>query len=146
MANISTVKLTDNVKRGIRAVAIPFGELNASSTSSAMSATVDGIFELVDGVCCYIKNGRVTSANSFTLEINGLGAKPVYSTLASASRPAVPFKQEYTMLFVYNSSRITGGCWDMYLGIDTTDATSAYVTDTTLYITTGINNGDEVSY
>jgi hypothetical protein len=29
-------------------------------------------------VCCYLRNGVVTSASEWTLNINGLGAKPIY--------------------------------------------------------------------
>ncbi|MBR2679310.1 MAG: hypothetical protein IKE23_00850, partial [Exiguobacterium sp.] len=98
------------------AVAIPFGELDATSTATVMTAQVDGITELKSGVCCYLNNGVVTSASGFTLNINGLGAKPVYGTLASATRSTTIFNVAYTMLFVYNETRVSGGCWDVYYG------------------------------
>lgn len=99
-------------------VSIPFGEVDSTSTSTVFTATVDGIIELRDGVCCYLKNGVVTSASGWTLNINGLGAKPVYQTLAASSRTTTIFNIDYTMLFVYNSSRVEGGCWDIFYGYD----------------------------
>ena len=95
---------------------IPFGQVDATSTATAFTATVPGITELRDGVCVYLRNGRVTSAAGFTINVNGLGAKPVYQTLAAASAVTTLFNVNYTMLFIYNSTRVTGGCWDMFYG------------------------------
>ena len=99
-----------------KTAAIPFGQLDSTSTSTLMTATVDGISELSDGVCVFLKNGVVTSASGFTLNINNLGAKPVYNTIGATSRITTTFNVNYTMLFVYNSTRVSGGCWDMYYG------------------------------
>ena len=66
-----------------------------------------------------LKNGVVTSASGWTLNINGLGAKPVYSTMGATTRITTTFNVNYTMLFVYNSTRVSGGCWDMYYGYNT---------------------------
>lgn len=95
---------------------IPFGQVDSTSTSTVFTATVDGITELRDGVCCYIRNGVVTSATGCTLNINGLGAKPMYYTTSSTGRVTSHFNINYTWLFVYNSTRIDGGCWDSYWG------------------------------
>lgn len=102
-----------------KAAAIPFGTVDAGSTSTAISATVDGITELRDGVCAYIRNGVVSSASGWTLNVNGLGAKPVCQTMAAASLVTTAFNVNYTMLFVYNSTRVSGGCWDMFYGYNT---------------------------
>lgn len=146
VGNISNITLPNGNNYGIKAVAIPFGAVNGSSTSTVFTATVTGITQLADGVCVYLKNGVVSSASGFTLNVNSLGAKPVYSTLASSTAVTTGFNVNTTMLFIYNSSRVTGGCWDMYCGVDTVDATSVSVSNTTLNITTGITNGDGVSY
>lgn len=98
------------------AAAIPFGQVDSTSTSTAFTATIPGVTSLYDGVCVYLKNGVVTSAKNCTLNINDLGAKPIYSTMASATAVSTTFNSGYTMLFIYNSSRVTGGCWDMYYG------------------------------
>lgn len=99
-----------------KAISIPSGQVDSTSTSTAFTATIDGITELGDGVCCYLKNGIVSSAENWTLNINNLGAKPVYNTISESSRIALGFESEYTMLFIYNSTRVSGGCWDMYYG------------------------------
>jgi hypothetical protein len=36
--------------------------------------------------------------------------------MAAESAVTTTFNIAYTMLFIYNSSRISGGCWDMYYG------------------------------
>ena len=106
-------------------VAIPFGQVDGTSTSTAFTATISGITSLYDGVCVYLRNGVVTSAKNCTLNINGLGAKRIYSTMSSASAVSTTFNIDYTMLFVYNSSRVSGGCWDMFYGYYT-NTTVAY--------------------
>lgn len=116
--------LTDDY--GIRAVAIPYGELDDTSTSTVMTVSVPGITELKDGVLCYVRNNVVTSASGWTLNVNGLGAKPVYSTLAAASRSTTIFNINYTMLFIYNENRVEGGCWDCFYGYDSNTNTIGY--------------------
>lgn len=111
---------------------IPMGEVDDSSTATSFTATIDGITELRDGVCMWLKNGVVTSASGFTININGLGAKPVYSSLSDASRATTIFSTTYTCLFIYNSERVSGGCWDLVYGID---SNTNYVP--TGYCTTG---------
>lgn len=106
--------------------AFPFGQVDATSTATAFTATIPGVYALRDGVCVYLKNGVITSASGFTLDINGLGAKPVYQTLALESRVTTLFNINYTMLFVYNSSRVDGGCWDMFYGYNSDTNTIAY--------------------
>ena len=105
---------------------ISYGTVNGSSTSTVFTATVDGVKELVDGTTVMLKNGVVTSAEGFTLNVNGLGAKPVYSNLASATRDTTIFNINYTMLFVYDSTRVSGGCWVCYRGYDSNTNTIGY--------------------
>lgn len=109
-----------------RASSIPFGQVDSTSTATVFTATVEGITELRDGVCMWLKNGVVTSASGFTININGLGAKPVYSNLGEASRSTTIFNVAYTMLFVYNESRVAGGCWDIVYGYDSNTNTIGY--------------------
>ncbi len=109
-----------------KTASIPFGQVDSTSTSTVFTATVDGITELRDGVCCYLKNGVVTSYTGCTLNINSLGAKPMYYTTAAASRVTTHFNIAYTWLFVYNSSRVSGGCWDCYWGYDSNTNSIAY--------------------
>lgn len=114
-----------------KAVSIPFAEVDSTSTGSAFTATVNGITELRDGVCVYLRNGVEDSVEGCTLNINSLGAKPIHSS--STGNPITSaFTIDYTYLFVYNSTRVSGGCWDLYAGYENPNAsnTSAYIVRT----------------
>lgn len=104
-----------------KAASIPFGTVDSTSVATAFTATVDGITELRDGICVYLKNTVITSAAAstapkcFTLNINGLGAKPVYQVTAAASFATTHFTKNYKYLFTYDSSLDSGnGGW--YIG------------------------------
>lgn len=114
------------IESGAQVNRIPFGEVDSSSTSTVFTATIPDITALTDGVAVYLRNGVVTSASGFTLNINGLGAKPVYTNLAAATAETTKFNVNYTMLFIYNSQRVAGGCWDCYNGYDSNTNTLAY--------------------
>lgn len=114
--------------------AIPYGEVDSTSTSTAFTATVSGITTLVDGTCMLLKNGYVTSAANFTIDINNLGAKPCYNNMATGNsvEPKVPtrdstiFNLNYTMLFVYSTTLVDGGCWICYRGYNSDTNTIGY--------------------
>lgn len=156
MAVISKVTTPDNTEYGIRAGAIPYGEVDATSTATAFTATVPGIYALGDGVCVILRNGQITSASNFTLNINGLGAKPVYNSMATgndradpptvATRDTTIFNVAYTMLFVYSTQdniNSGDGGWICYRGYNSdnntigyqlrTNSTALTVTDTARY-------------
>ena len=79
-------------------------------------------------------NGKVTSASGFTINVNGLGAKPSYSNMAlgnpvtptDPTRDTTIFNINYAMLFTYNSTRVSGGCWICYRGYDANTNTIGY--------------------
>lgn len=112
--------------------AIPYGEVDSTSTKTAYTATVDGITELKDGTAMLLKNGVVTSASGFTINVNGLGAKPVYNNMATGygetnpTRETTIFNIAYTFLFVYSEDLVDGGCWICYRGYDTNTNTIGY--------------------
>lgn len=106
--------------------AILYGTVDGTSTSTVFTATVSGLTELVDGTTVMLKNGVVTSASGFTININGLGAKRVYSNMAAATADTTIFNVNYTMLFVYDSTRITGGAWICYRGYNSDTNTIGY--------------------
>lgn len=111
-----------------KAVAIPFGRVDSDSTATDIKATVDNFpTTLTDGVCAYIRNDVIASASGWTLNINGTGAKPVYQTMADASRATTIFSAAVTYLFIYNSTRVEGGCWDIYYGYNSNDNTIGYI-------------------
>lgn len=95
---------------------ILYGAVDSTSTSTVFTATVDGLDSYYDGACVLLKNGVVTSAAGYTINVNNLGAKPVYSSMAAASATTTIFNVAYTLLFVYDSTRIDGGCWVAYYG------------------------------
>ena len=109
-----------------RTTSIPFGQVDATSTSTAFTATVPGITELRDGVCMWLKNGVVTSASGFTININGLGAKPVYSSQSAATAETTMYAGGRTFMFVYDSERVAGGCWVLDRGYNSNDNTIGY--------------------
>lgn len=138
MADISSVTLpggsTYNLKDPVARASIPYGEVDSTSTATAYTATVSGITEYYDGVCVMLKNGVVTSAAGFTININGLGAKPVYSNMATGNdvTPTAPtrdttiFNIDYTMLLIYSSEIVSGGGWICYRGYDANTNTIGY--------------------
>ena len=109
-----------------KAAAIPFGKLDGTSTATVMTAQVSGITELKSGVCMWLTNGVVTGGSNFTLNINSLGAKPVYQSQAAAGRVSSVFNVNYTALMIYNEDRVAGGCWDYVYGYDSNTNTVAY--------------------
>lgn len=120
------VNKLDKTGNAYRALSIPFGQVDGTSTSTVFTAQVPEITELRNGVCVYLRNGVVTSASGFTLEVNDLGAYPVYGTLAAATRSTTVFNVNYTMLFVFNEDRVEGGCWDIFYGYNSDTNTIAY--------------------
>lgn len=102
---------------------ISYGKVDSTSTSTVFTATVPNLTSLVDGTTVILRNGVVTSASGFTLNVNGLGAKPVYNSMADATRDTTIFNINYTMLFVYDSTRVNGGCWICYRGYNSNDNT-----------------------
>lgn len=111
-----------------KALGIPYGAVDSDSTATVIKATVDNFpATLVDGVCAYIRNDIVSSASGWTLNINGTGALPVYASNADATRVTTIFSAASTYLFVYNSTRVAGGCWDIYYGYNANDNTVGYM-------------------
>lgn len=114
--------------------AMPYGECDSTSTATAFTATVPGITELQDGTTMMLKNGVITSASGFTININDLGAKPCYNNMATGNDvvPTAPtrdttiFNQNYTMLFVYSEDIVDGGGWICYRGYDANTNTIGY--------------------
>lgn len=136
---ISKVTLPNSSNYPIRASAIPYGEVDATSTSTAFTATVPGIYELENGVCMFLRNGQITSASGFTINVNGLGDKPVYNNMTTGSDRADPatvatrdttiFNVAYTMFFVYSTEpniNSGNGGWICYRGYNSDTNTVGY--------------------
>lgn len=120
MAYISKINITDGSSYDIRSkktAAIPFGtvtQISVTTLKVTFNATVEGITELFDGVCCFVSrsSGDSIYLMSAYLNVNNLGSKPIYATDGSGAS-MFPFGK--TMFFIYNSTRISGGCWEMYV-------------------------------
>lgn len=106
--------------------AIHYGAVDSTSTATVFTATIAGITSYYDGLTVMLKNGVVTSTTNFTININNLGAKGVYSNMAAATRESSMFNINYTMLFVYDSTRVSGGCWVLYRGYNSDTNTIGY--------------------
>lgn len=119
--------VANNDGYAMRSMSIPFGQVDVTSTSTVYTATVPGITELKSGVCVYLRNGVVTSASGFTVNINNLGAKPCYNNLTNATRDTTIFNVAYNFLFVYDEALDGGnGGWWIYRGYDANTNTIAY--------------------
>ena len=118
----------------VRTNGILYGEVDSTSTSTAFTATINGITELYDGLTIFLRNGVVTSASGFTININGLGAKGVYSnqgtgnptTPTAPSRETSIFNINYTMMFIYSEDLVDGGAWIVLRGYNSDTNTIAY--------------------
>lgn len=121
-----TAQYLETDETAYRTTSIPYGICKAGSTSTAFIADVPGITEYRDGVCMWLKNGVVTSAAGFTININGLGAKPVYNNMAAAGQESTLFNINYTFMFVYDSTRVAGGCWVLNRGYNSDNNTIGY--------------------
>lgn len=122
----NVVSVDGKVPQSALTSGIPYAQVDSTSTSTAFTATVPGITELKDGVCMLLKNGVVTSAAGFTINVNGLGAKPSYNNMAAATADTTIFSINYTMLFIYDEDRVSGGCWICYRGYNSDNNTIGY--------------------
>ena len=114
--------------------AIVYGYLDATSTSTVLKASVPCLQDgLRDGLLVMLKNGVVTSASGCTLNVNNTGAKPIYSSMAAATRVTTGWNINYTMLFMYDATRDGTGGWIMYYGMDTNTNTIGYQLRTNSY-------------
>ena len=99
---------------------IPYGSVDATSTATAFTATVEGVTRLANGTTVVLHNGVVTSAKNFTININGLGAKKCYSNMTNATQETTIFNEAYTLMFIYSTALDSGnGGWWVYRGYDT---------------------------
>lgn len=94
--------------------AVFFGTIDSTSTAAELTATVNGLTEIVPGTTVYIYNGVISGSSSCTLNINNLGALSIYRGGNEYSR--VGFSKNHTWQLIYNPVRVTGGCWDMQYG------------------------------
>lgn len=126
LADVDYAASTEPAGNAVRANGILYGQVDSTSTATVFTAQIPGVTEYYDGLTIMLKNGVVTSASGFTVNINGLGAKPVYNNMTAATRDTTIFNINYTMLFVYDSTRVSGGGWICYRGYNTDNNTIGY--------------------
>lgn len=125
----STYDLKSKVTNGIL-----YGEVDSTSTSTKFTVQIPGVTEYYDGLTILLRNRVVTSASGFTINVNGLGEKPSYNnmTLGNPVTPTNPtrdttiFNINYAMLFTYNTTVVSTGCWICYRGYDANTNTIGY--------------------
>lgn len=152
----NTAQYLETDETAYKTASIPYGQCDSTSTSTVFTATVPGVTELRDGVCMWLKNGVVTSVSGFTINVNNLGAKPVYNNMAAATRDTTIWNINYTMFFVYDSTRVEGGCWILYRGYNSdnntigyqlrTNSTSLTTTDRTRYYRILFTSADDTHW
>ena len=137
---ISQVKVPGNEQaydlKAYQSAGIYYAQVNTTSTSTAFTVTIPEltVTEYYDGLTLLLYNGKVTSASGFTINVNGLGAKPSYSNMTLTI-----FNINYAMLFIYNSTRVSGGCWICYRGYDANTNTVGYQLRTNSYSLTTLD-------
>ena len=142
----STYDLRSKITSGIL-----YGAVDSTSTSTAFTVTVPGVTEYYDGLTILLRNGVVTSAANFTINVNGLGGKPSYNNMTtgnpitptSPTRDTTIFNINYTMLITYSSTLVSGGAWIMYRGYDANTNTIGYQLRTNSYT---LNVSDRTRY
>ena len=125
--NYAAAAAGDATAAALATASIPFAQVDATSTATVFTATVPGITEYRDGVSFWLRNGVVTSAAGFTVNINGLGAKKVFNNMAPTTQDSTLFNSAYTMLFVYCEWLDDGaGGFLQYRGYDANTNTIGY--------------------
>ncbi len=88
---------------------------NQTAQSATLTATVDGITEYFPGLTIAYRAPFNTAASS-TLNINNLGAKPIYYKVNTTSKDYYPANS--VVLLVYETTTASGGCWKMVYSFD----------------------------
>ena len=91
----------------VKSLAIPFVIPNETSQIATLTATVEGITSLYDGLIIAFRSPFSTLASS-TLDINGFGAKPIYYQATTTSSGRVIANA--VVLLVYETVTETDGC------------------------------------
>lgn len=83
---------------------------NAGGTTSAYTATLTGV-TLTHGTVIALYNAVGNNVANATLNVNSLGAKPIY--YQAGAIPANRFPNKATGIFMYNTTIVSTGCWQM---------------------------------
>ena len=109
MANLSQIELNNTVYDLVAKPIMPVATIDDSSTSTVFTATVPGVSTLTNGVCFFLTNNVVASSSGCTLNVNNLGAKPLYNALGDRVTGAL--SKGRVFLIWYDEDFHTDGCW-----------------------------------
>lgn len=114
-----------------KASTIPFAIIDSNSTSTLLTATtISGGVVLEDGACCIVYNNVVASASGCTINIDNLGAKPMYTINSSGTLVTTQLVKAQTFLLIYRSALNSGnGGWRLGILLNTNTTYSAITAD-----------------
>lgn len=98
-----------------KARGLPTGTVNETTATTTLTITLDGITELYAGLAICIRMPFNNSASS-TLNVNNLGAKPIYYQNNTTSKDMI-LANAYAML-VYDTTTTSTGCWKILYSKD----------------------------
>ena len=98
-----------------KARGLPTGTVNETAATTTLTITLDGITELYAGLAICIRMPFNNSASS-TLNVNNLGAKPIYYQNNTTSKDMI-LANAYAML-VYDTTTASTGCWKILYSKD----------------------------
>lgn len=97
------------------------GSAIANGTQSAFTATIDGITALTQDLMIVIFPYVNNTANA-TLNLNNLGAKPIYYKGAKVTASRLP--KDAAILLIYDMVKVSGGAWHAIFSYDSDNTCS----------------------
>ena len=97
------------------------GSAIANGTQSAFTATIDGITALTQDLMIVIFPYANNTANA-TLNLNNLGAKPIYYKGAKVTASRLP--KDAAILLIYDMVKVSGGAWHAIFSYDSNNTCS----------------------
>ena len=101
-----------------KARGLPTGTVNESASTATLTITLADITELYAGLAICIRMPFANAASS-TLNVNNLGAKPIYYLNNTTSASRIP-ANTYVIL-IYDTITADTGCWKLVYSLDTND-------------------------
>lgn len=114
---------------------INIGHGTLGGTTSAYTVSITGV-TLTHGTIIALYNPIGNNSANATLNVNSLGAKPIY--YQAGAIPLARFPSKTIGLFMYNTSIVSTGCWQMIYSFNSD-------TYNRLYQTTQVIPGENVS-
>ena len=109
---------------------------DSTSTSTAFVVTADsGIESLYDGLTIVCKNTKVASASGFTVNLNSLGAKTVWTSFENVQAATI-WSLGKTFVFIFDE---TNDRWEIYEGWNTNDNDTYTIREYYKHATAGTN-------